>query len=363
MRKKKKILLSYTIIFLVISLISCKNTGTTEDKFPLEGLVNVEASRETAPVQDDDDAADDPALWVHPDDPAKSLIIGTNKQRGLVVYDLEGKEVFAYDCGRVNNVDIRQDFPLGGELVDIAAASNRSGNIITIVRIMPSGELVNISSRTIQSGHGEVYGFCLYHDIHSDKFYAFINGKDGGVEQWLLFDDGNGRIDATIVRTFALGSQPEGCVADDELGYLYIGEEKQGIWKFMASPDLGDEAIMVDSVSSPYLEEDIEGLAIYYAPGGKGYLIASSQGNNTFAVYERDSNNRYLGSFTIIDGTIDGVQETDGIEVSGASLGPEFPHGVFIAQDGFNKDGDMAVNQNFKLVPWEAIAKSFQPAL
>ena len=39
------------------------------------------------------DAADDPAIWVHPDDPAKSLVIGTDKQLGLYVFDLEGRAV------------------------------------------------------------------------------------------------------------------------------------------------------------------------------------------------------------------------------------------------------------------------------
>src|SRR5699024_6669488 len=35
---------------------------------------------------------DDPAIWINPQDPAKSLIIGTDKEEGggLYVYDLEG---------------------------------------------------------------------------------------------------------------------------------------------------------------------------------------------------------------------------------------------------------------------------------
>src|SRR5437764_15438499 len=35
-------------------------------------------------------------------------------------------------------------------------------------------------------------------------------------------------------------------------------------------------------------------LAIYYATSGRGYLIASSQGNNTYKVYERAGANRYV---------------------------------------------------------------------
>jgi 3-phytase len=39
--------------------------------------------------------------------------------------------------------------------------------------------------------------------------------------------------------------------------------------------------------------------------------------------------------------------------VTTANLGPSFPHGVFVVQDGFNDKG----NQNFKLVPLQAIVK------
>jgi 3-phytase len=183
------------------------------------------------------------------------------------------------------------------------------------------------------------------------------------MEQWLLFDNGNDKIDAKMVRSFNIGSQPEGCVADDELGFLYVGEENKAIWKYNASPDANDDRVMIDDTSSQYIEADIEGLALYYANDGKGYLIASSQGNNTFLVYQRENDHKYLGSFEIVDGDIDGVAETDGIEVCSFPLGAHFPHGVFIAQDGFNKDGDENLNQNFKLVPWETIADEFIPTL
>jgi len=42
------------------------------------------------------------------------------------------------------------------------------------------------------------------------------------------------------------------------------------------------------------------------------------------------------------------VSDTDGIDVTATPLGPRFPRGLFVAQDGRN-DG---ANQNFKLVPW-----------
>src|SRR4249920_1247621 len=59
---------------------------------------------ETQPVVSTGDAADDPAIWVNPVDPSLSTIIGTNKQAGLAVYDLSGKELQFVNAGQINNV-------------------------------------------------------------------------------------------------------------------------------------------------------------------------------------------------------------------------------------------------------------------
>jgi len=53
---------------------------------------------------------------------------------------------------------------------------------------------------------------------------------------------------------------------------------------------------------------------------------------------------------------IDGISETDGIEVTSANLGPSFEHSAMVAQDGRNV---MPVeNQHYKYVPWESIARA-----
>ena len=84
----------------------------------------VVATVETDPVPDGGDAADDPAIWIHPAHPSQSLIIGTDKLSGLAVYDLDGHEVQFLPDGMLNNVDVRYDFPVGGVLTDIVCAGN-----------------------------------------------------------------------------------------------------------------------------------------------------------------------------------------------------------------------------------------------
>jgi 3-phytase len=111
----------------------------------------------------------------------------------------------------------------------------------------------------------------------------------------------------------------------------------------------------------PAIAADLEGVGIYDLGGGRGYLVVSSQGNDSYAVYRREGKREYLGSFSVVADPvrgIDGISETDGLEVSSRNLGPGFEHGAMVAQDGRNV---MPVeNQNYKMVPWESIAKALK---
>jgi myo-inositol-hexaphosphate 3-phosphohydrolase len=78
-------------------------------------LALVQATMETQPVDHGGDAADDPAIFVHPTDPAKSAIIATDKKGGMLVYDLTGKLLQYLPDGKMNNVDLRAGFKLGGK--------------------------------------------------------------------------------------------------------------------------------------------------------------------------------------------------------------------------------------------------------
>lgn len=320
------------------------------------------ATVETVPVPNSGDAADDPAIWRHPQKRELSTIIGTDKKGGLAVYQLDGSQLQYLPDGRMNNVDLRDDFPLGGQRVTLVTASNRSTNSIAIYQVNTSTRLLeNVAARVIELGLSEAYGACMYHSLATDTYYFIVNDPDGKVEQWQLFDNGSGQVDATLVRSFAVGSQTEGCVADDELGHLYIGEEAQGIWKYGAEPQSGATRTLVDATgANGHLTADVEGLALYQGTDGAGYLIASSQGSDTFVVYQRGSDNAYVTTFNILAGNgIDAVSGTDGIDVTSAALGPAFPQGVFVTQDGTNDQG----NQNYKLVPWPAIATTVNPTL
>lgn len=330
---------------------------------PLFAQVAVLPSVETAPVPSSGDAADDSVVWVHPVDRAKSTVIGTDKESGLAVYDLAGTQLQFLPDGNLNNVDLRYGFPLGGKRVAVVTSGERGANVLAIYVVDPDTRLLrNVAARAIPLGP-DTYGCCMYQSPLTGETYFFCTSEDGAIQQWRLFDAGAGRVDAALVRSFAVSDQAEGCVADDEARYFFVSEEDTGVWRFGAEPGDTSPPVLVDGTGpGGHLKSDVEGLSIYYARDGAGYLLVSSQGSSTFEVYDRKPPHAHRLSFSIaaqVVGGIDAVTGTDGIDVMNLGLGASFPDGVFIAQDTDNPGG----NQNFKLVSWAAIANAANPPL
>ena len=314
---------------------------------------------------------DDPAIWIHPSIPAQSMVIGTLKGTGLAAYNMNGTLVqLVSQDGGMNNVDLRYNFPLGNQRIDLVVAANRFSpiNTLAMYRVNPNTrKLENVTAvPPITPTVSEVYGTCMYVSPDTNKYYAFITSKEGLVEQWELFDNGAGKVTGALKRTIDVGSQTEGCVADDVSGDFYAAEEDVGIWKYGAEPGDGSARTAVDSTGpGGHLTADVEGLAIYYTNKNSdpGYLLASSQGASEYVIYERRSPNNYIATFDIVPGNgIDGTFRTDGIDVTNVFLGPAFSQGVFIAHDGEDEPDDDG-ETNFKLVPWSNIVTGTTPPL
>ncbi|MEM6630249.1 MAG: phytase [Bacteroidota bacterium] len=359
--KQDRFLLKYFV--WIISLIPFACTLPNEPEIP-----DVYAAVETDPVQaaEGDDSADDPAIWVNRYDPTKSLVYGSNKRFGIEVFDLAGKKRYTYEVGYVNNIDILYEFPLNDSTtVDLLAGTEQSKNQILVFTInSDNGSLTEISGG-IKSVQHQVYGFCLYTNNTRDTFYAFLNDKSGRIEQWELLPFGRDSIKGELTRTLEVRSQPEGMVANTRSGTLYVGEENRGIWAFdlEAKAEVSPTFIAMSGRENPAIRFDIEGLAIYETPVEQ-YLIASSQGNNSYAVFGTTEGYPYLGSFRIGSGeSIDGTEDTDGIDVVSTNLGAPFSSGLFVAQDGLNQTVEgRHTTQNFKYLPWEEVQKLFESA-
>jgi 3-phytase (myo-inositol-hexaphosphate 3-phosphohydrolase) len=306
---------------------------------------------------------DDPAIWVNADDPAQSRIIGTDKQVGLVVFDLAGTAVQRLSDGRLNNIDLRQHVSLGGEELTLAAATRRDDDTIVFYTIDAEGTLAPAEPFAFPGAPREIgddiYGLGLYHDARSGRLYVVVNFKTGDVFQWEVTSTDD-RLALELRREWSVPSQPEGIVADDALGSIYVGEEDGGIWRFPADPEAEPIGTMIDAVGSACLPvDDVEGMAVGPSGGPEdGYLVVSAQGVNRYVLYPRrpDAEGRQpcLGGVEVGTGPTDPVSETDGLDVATGVVTQEFPRGVMVVQDDRNE----GFSRNFKFVSWADVLEA-----
>ena len=317
-------------------------------------LANVKALSQSDPVGRQGDAADDPAIWIHPQQPSLSRVLGTNKKQGLLAYDLQGKLLQELPVGRLNNVDLRPNFKLGAHTVDLAVASNRDRNSLSLFSIdRQSGELREAGE--IPTQLKEIYGICLFQPA-SGELYAIANGKDGTFLQYRLSAP-NGSVQGELVRQFKVDSQPEGCVADDQRQRLFLGEEDVGVWAVDARADQPATLTSVIKVGSQ-LHADVEGLALYQS-AARDYLVISSQGNDSYLVLDAEPPFASRGAFRVgLNAAlgIDGASETDGLEVTSVNLGGPWSQGLLVVQDGRKRMPEQT--QNFKFVPWAQVTQA-----
>lgn len=350
---------------------------------------------------DADADADDPAIWVDPSDPAKSLVVTAVKNGGIRVYDLTGalvQTVLPAPDGRINNVDVAYGVTLGdGRTADLIIGSDRGLDIIRIWTIAAGAEpLAEITApdaarafptrpeggTTVDNpldDQNSVYGLATWKDGDT-LWIAGTQRHQPVVGLFKLQANADGTAIAVKDHEFAVpashkgqdlteesdddpakdwSTQFEGSVIDRTTGTLYAGQEDVGIW---AIPVQGGEPVLVyetrGAAGSSFRNEDsviardVEGLTIWYGGDGTRYLIASSQGGahgdapladapfyDSFAVFRLGGTApELLGSFRVAaSGAMDAVQESDGADVLALAL-PGFPNGLFITQDGYAGD-------------------------
>ncbi len=309
---------------------------------------------ETESVSSMGDAADDPAIWFNQANPTQSLIFGTDKRKGIHVYDIYGKELSFSELGATNNIDLR--------VIDKnvhMVISNRSSGTLGYWIFPESGLFdyflenpINAFTEDIIHYHLEanmdVYGVCM--GFVNGRLSAALTEEEGPtVQMWdLTSKKVVGKIDVISDEVDApkTGNEAEGCVFDDENNYLLISREgSRGYLKAYESDTL--EMIEVVDSRDGNIVGDPEGVTIYKTSDTEGYVILSSQGGNEFNLYDRKSLN-FLSKFKIHE-----VEDTDGLDVTDNSVEGEFSKGFLVVQDGRN----LPRNQNFKIVSMEEVLK------
>jgi len=334
-----------TLAALLLSSCAAREVPLATRIANADPAATVAARGETEPVGTADaDAADDPAIWRNPADAAASLIVGTDKKAGLYVYGLDGAKRSFIDAGRVNNVALMADVPVGTARQVVVVASDRNdvanAKLATFTLDPASGTLSPLA--ILPAGQGEGYGTCLAR--LDGALHAFMVAKDGSIRQYRL--EFTGAPTAALVASMKVATQAEGCAVDEERARLYVGEEDRGLWRFDLR-SAGTPPVLVALADGKRLVADVEGVAVAPDGRGSGFLVVSSQGDNAYSVWSL-GDERWLGRFRVGAGKLGSTEETDGIELQIGDFGPNYPGGLFIAQDGANAPAA----QNFKLVAW-----------
>lgn len=294
--------------------------------------------------------SDDPAIWIDERDPARSLVVGTDKgdtNGGVYVFTLDGRIDHARSVTplmRMNNVDAATGVPFGGRTIDIAAATERGRQMLRIFEL-PSMRVIDGGGIPVMNGDATraPMGIALYKRPRDGRVFAFVGGKSGPRDHYLAqyeLREANGVMTGTMVREFGAWSgkkEIEAIAVDDRLGYVYYSDEMFGVRKYHADPDSGSTELGVFATRG--VVSDHEGLAIYQRDDSTGYILLSDQQGGRLHVFPREGTpaNRHDHPLLAVIPVL--ARETDGVEVTARALGPAFPHGMLVmmsSQEGFH---------------------------
>ena len=283
---------------------------------------------------------DDPAIWVHPSDPEKSMVFGTDKETNGAIYafDLAGKiiaEKTIRNIERPNNVDVEYGFKLNDSTTtDILVFTEREKQQIRLFSVpdmqpLDNGGFPVFTDEELLENRLPM-GISLYKSPKDSVVYAIVGRKtgpgNGYLYQYALVADTTG-IKANLVRkfgSFSLQKEIEAIAVDDAKGFVYYADEGVCIKKYHAEPGMGDKEI--SCFGGDYFSEDIEGIAIAVYPDGHGYLIVSNQQQGEFNIFSRQDNS-FIKAVNLT------TLETDGCEVVTIPLNNQFPNGLFVAMN------------------------------
>lgn len=340
---------NYFLAALLLLLVACSGIKKTADyeysrKTVQPALVTEKTLNDT----------DDPAIWINPKDPAKSLVLGTDKgdtTGGIYVFDLQGKidrKKSVMNLKRPNNIDVEYGFNYNTTKIDIAVFTERGRQMIRIYSV-PDMKEIDGGGIPVFEGDSlrDPMGISLY-KAPSGEIYAIVgrkSGPDGSfLWQYRLYSSPDGIVKAEKVRAFGRFSgkkEIESIVVDDAMGYVYYSDETVGVRQFFASPDSSGKELSLFATTN--VKNDHEGLSVFPTSGNTGYLLLSDQQANRFHIYSREGvntpyNHKLLKIVKVA------ARDSDGSDVTATALNETFKHGLFVV---------MSTDKTFHYYRWE----------
>ncbi|MBC7851148.1 MAG: phytase [Chitinophagaceae bacterium] len=303
---------------------------------------------------------DDPAIWINKNNPAESLIVGTDKAEdgALYVFNLQGKiqsDKIVRGLKRPNNVDIEYGFILQNRSIDIIAVTERITHklrIFSVPDMTPiDGGGLDMFQGDTAADYRDLMGIALYKD-RSGRIFAIVGRKNGPrdgqyLAQYLLESTTAGQVTAKLIRKFGQFSgkkEIESIAVDDELGYIYYSDEGFGVRKYFADPTKGNDELAV--LGETGFEADHEGISIFSITDTTGYIIVSDQQANRFQLFSREGTPGKPHQHRLIKSVLLSTDESDGSDVTSLALNSNFKKGLFVA---------MSTNKTFQFYKWEDI--------
>ncbi len=235
------------------------------------------------------------ALWLHPTDLSRSLVVGANGDAGLVLYALDGSVRGSIGKGRSDFVAVAYGFDAGAGAGALLVAQDLPAGALRAWTIDAAGKPRELTTAPLVVGD-ELTGLCLYRSALSGKFYAFAATGSGQLQQWELSPQ-RGGVRGRIVRSIPVGSGIGPCAVDEADDAVYVADESVGIWRIAAEPeaDLAERRLLDLTAPRGQLGEEAKGIAIV-ASGETRYLLAADEEAAAVDVYALPEG-RHVGQF------------------------------------------------------------------
>lgn len=323
-----------TILLLILIFLGCRQN---QEQHPEPAIIQPDIS--TAKVNH---FAGQPAIWIHPDDPAQSKIIGSDydPNGGLFLFNLNGElGKVALELQKPYGVDVEYNFRRNKMEIDIAATVESALGKLRIF-VLPHLQPIDEGGLQIlgpDRTRGDV-AVALYRRRPDGAFFAVVGApaqpdRPGCLSLFHLYAGEGKKITAEFAGQFGQLAKPgtvPAITVDDEAGYIYYLDPNAGIRKIAANPDNPEAGRELALFGTGELLSSRGSIAIYKIYDGTGYILVSDPVSERLFVYSREGSKGKPHDHQLVK-TLKLQQGQSGCEVTNVAVGPQFPGGLLVS--------------------------------